>query len=102
MNDIERVRQEEAIRRNNHVVETAINLKAVKSSQEDKILEYLKQGYTLSPLDALNRFGCFRLGARIFDLRKQGHDIRSKNVRRNGKTFAEYYLVKEEQQLQTI
>lgn len=39
-------------------------------SQETKILAYLKGGKTITPIEALNRFGCFRLGARIFCLRK--------------------------------
>ena len=32
----------------------------------------LKAGERLTPLDALRRFGCFRLGARIWDLRQAG------------------------------
>ena len=44
-------------------------------SQKSKILEALKRGETITPLDALNRFGCFRLGAQIFDLKAEGHDI---------------------------
>lgn len=34
-------------------------------SQEQKILAYLKDGHTLTPLEALNKYGCFRLAARI-------------------------------------
>ena len=44
-------------------------------SQEKQILEYLLAGNTLTPIEALNMFGCFRLGARICDLRQRGYDI---------------------------
>ena len=39
------------------------------------ILEHLKKGLSITPLEALNLCGCFRLAARIHDLRhKQGYD----------------------------
>ena len=46
------------------------------NSQRKKILHYLenhKNGIT--PREALDRFGCFRLGARIFELKKIGYNI---------------------------
>tara|TARA_R100000406_G_scaffold86461_1_gene70496 strand:- start:70 stop:267 length:198 start_codon:yes stop_codon:yes gene_type:complete len=61
-------------------------------SQNTQILNYLLSGKKLTPLTALNKFGCFRLSARILDLRKEGHNITTKNVTRKGKTFAEYSL----------
>lgn len=62
-------------------------------TQCDKIIAYLKQGNTLTPLDGLRLFGTMRAGARIFDLRKQGHDIRSRMVKtEGGKHVAQYYL----------
>ena len=62
-------------------------------TQNQRILEYLKSGKTLTPLIALEKFGCFRLSARIFNLREEGHAIITKNVTRKGKTFAEYSLL---------
>ena len=44
-------------------------------SQEKQILEYLQAGNRITPIDSLNLFGCFRLGARICDLRQRGYDI---------------------------
>lgn len=44
-------------------------------SQERQILEYLESGRSITPIDALNLFGCFRLSARIKDLRNRGFDI---------------------------
>ena len=62
-------------------------------SQNNQILDYLKSGKKLTPLTALKKFGCFRLSARILDLRQEGHAIITENVTRKGKTFAEYSLV---------
>ena len=64
-----------------------------KLTQNQQILEYLKSGKTITPLIALEKFGCFRLSARIFNLREEGHAIITKNVTRKGKTFAEYSLL---------
>lgn len=44
-------------------------------SQTDKILFHLSQGKTLTPLEALSLFGCFRLASRINELRSKGYDI---------------------------
>ena len=61
-------------------------------SQNAKILDYLKKGYTITALEALNLFGCFRLASRISDLRKKGYAINKKTVIRNGKRVALYSI----------
>ena len=61
-------------------------------SQADDILAYLKTGATLTPLEALSRFGCLRLAPRCLELREAGYRIET-TIRRNGrKYFAEYRL----------
>jgi len=61
--------------------------------QENQILNYLQKGKKLTPIKALNMFGCFRLGARIYDLRRQGYQIDSKIKKlKSGKYVAEYSL----------
>jgi biotin operon repressor len=40
----------------------------------------------------LDRYGCFRLAARIDELRKEGLDIETVTETRNGKKFARYVL----------
>lgn len=60
-------------------------------SQKTKILKHL-QRKPLTPLEALRRFGCLRLGARIHELREQGHDIETEWVERGGKRYAKYRL----------
>lgn len=62
-------------------------------AQVDMILRHLKQGKSITPIEALNEFGCFRLGARIADLRKEGHNIKTDIKKVGRKRFAEYRLV---------
>ena len=63
-------------------------------TQCQMIREYLEAGHRLSPIEALDKFGCFRLASRINELRKQGLDIRTDIVEgaENGKRWAEYWL----------
>ena len=62
-------------------------------SQRLRILAHLRSGKSITPLEALNLYGCFRLGARIWDLRNEGYDIGMELVKnQNGKRFACYYL----------
>jgi len=63
-------------------------------TQNEQILGYLSKGKGLTPIEALNKFGCLRLAARIADLRKSGHLIFTDSITKNGKTFASYKLVK--------
>lgn len=61
-------------------------------AQADQILEWLEHGHSITTVEALNRFGCFRLAARIHDLRKRGIDIREQDITKNGVRFASYSL----------
>ena len=66
-------------------------------SQADAILRYMethKKGIT--PIDALELCGCFRLSARIWDLRHKGFAIRSEVV--EGKGYCRYFLEEEAEQ----
>jgi hypothetical protein len=59
-------------------------------TQNTLIRNYLENGNSITPLDALNLFGCFRLSARIYDLKRQGMVIQRNMITSNGKTFASY------------
>ena len=63
-------------------------------SQRLKIKKWLEDGKTLTPIDALERFGCFRLAARIDDLRREGLEIETKYQHKDGKRFANYGLAR--------
>ena len=60
-------------------------------SQNALIKGWLLNGYSITQLEALNQFGCFRLAARIADLRDEGFKIETKIVTlENGKRVAMY------------
>lgn len=65
-------------------------------SQNTMIAKHLRMGRKITPLDALNLYGCQRLAARIAELKQMGMKIEThmKTVNtRNGKaTVAEYML----------
>lgn len=52
----------------------------MSSSQVDQIREALLRGEELTPIEALRRFGCLRLAARVSDLRRDGLQIESETV----------------------
>ena len=61
-------------------------------SQCDLILIHLQSGKTINPLQALKLYGCYRLSARIYDLKKAGFDIDRRLVHENGVQYAEYSM----------
>lgn len=62
-------------------------------TQRDRILAYLRKGNTLTPLEALRKFGTLRLSGRILELRQAGYTIKSRLVDVNGKKVAKYLLI---------
>lgn len=67
-------------------------------TQAEMILADLQAGKRITPMDALRDYGCFRLGARIWDLKQAGHDIRMVLVMvGNDKSVAEYWLERKAQ-----
>ena len=68
------------------------------TSQADLIAMYLDSGHELTPMQALEMFGCFRLAARIKDLRARGLPIETLEREANGKRFAAYRMRQPEQQ----
>lgn len=68
-------------------------------TQCERLLKHFEDHETITPIEAMNDFGIMRLGARIWDLKHEGHDIRRKMVtgkNRNGETvrYAEYRLIR--------
>ena len=67
-------------------------------SQAMEIANHLKAGYSLTAIEALQRFNCFRLAARIHDLRASGMDVRDREITtESGKRVAQYYMEMPEQ-----
>ena len=61
-------------------------------TQTEQILNHLKRGKSITPIQALNRFGCLRLSARIWEIKESGVEVKSKLESKNGKTYAKYFL----------
>lgn len=47
----------------------------------------------IDPITALKSYGCFRLAARIADLRNDGHNIKTHTVTKDKRNFAVYELL---------
>lgn len=72
----------------------------VSHSQKSLILQHLRDGASITPIDALRDYGCFRLAAVINTLRDDGHNIITKMVTApadykmgRAKSFASYRLI---------
>lgn len=67
-------------------------------TQNDMILRYMREVGPITPVEALQEFGCFRLGARIYDLKRRGIPIRREMVHKVGRygrliQYARYSIV---------
>jgi len=68
-------------------------LKGYKMTQQEQILGHMQTRGEIDPMVALNEYGCFRLAARIADLKKLGHKIDTQmQGSRLGKRYATYSL----------
>lgn len=66
-----------------------------EKSQRTQILQYMKTHKSITPIEALNLCGCFRLAAVIWRLREDGYDIETNMVGEGHKKYAEYKLKEE-------
>ena len=69
----------------------------MKTSQCDRILNYIKENGSITQMDALREFGCMRLASRISDLKMQGVPIKrtmetSKNRYGEPVSYARYTI----------
>lgn len=64
------------------------------TTQRDLVQRHLESGKSITPLEALRLYGCFRLSACIWTLKhKYGMAIETTMIEEDGKRFAEYSLV---------
>ncbi|MBE6244241.1 MAG: hypothetical protein E7108_01800 [Bacteroidales bacterium] len=63
----------------------------MKKTQQEQVREILMTKGSITPLEALNICGCFRLGSIIHRLRKEGMDIKTEDERNaKGNIYARY------------
>lgn len=68
----------------------------MSEAQNLQVLNYLKTGKILTPVEALNMFGCFRLAARIYELKDNGWPIHcERKAVDNGKIVGHYSLTQD-------
>lgn len=60
-------------------------------SQRESIAKHLQSGRAITALEALRKFGSLRLGARIYELKREGMPIQKLMVRRGEKVVASYF-----------
>jgi hypothetical protein len=64
-------------------------IEPTRETQNAELLAALRRG-PVNALEALHELGIYRCGARVYDLRKRGYDIR---MRRESGHVATYWLV---------
>lgn len=67
----------------------------MRTESQNKVLrKHLESGKSIAPMQALNRFGIYRLAARIRNLKDDGMNISTTMIYLNPVKFAKYKLVK--------
>ena len=66
--------------------------------QAERVLKYMRDFGSITQLEAIRDISCMRLGARIFDLKREGYAIKketetSKNRYGEDTRYARYWLV---------
>jgi hypothetical protein len=65
-------------------------------AQNQQVLSYLKTGKVLTPIQALDMFGCFRLSARIYELKDKGWPIMcERKAVESGKVVGHYSMTQD-------
>lgn len=63
-------------------------------TQNEMVLNHMRDYGSITPLQALRLYGCFRLGARIYDLKRKGINVVAKIIKNKKKHFASYSIEK--------
>lgn len=69
-------------------------------TQTDMVLNHLRKYSSITPREAEDLYAIMRLGARIYDLKRQGYVIKSINIKTTNRfgdpvRFARYFLEEE-------
>jgi len=71
-----------------------------KRTQKERVLKFMEEGNSITPIEALERFGCFRLAHIIWEIRKDRH-VYTRMIKhpKYGTKFAEYSFKKHEEEI---
>lgn len=72
----------------------------MKENQTSAVLNHLLSGKTLTSMEAFQLFGCTRLSAKVFELRKKGYNIECVEVESTTRygtlcRYANYFIPRE-------
>lgn len=67
---------------------------AKKLSQKDLVRRHLMSGKPLTPIQALEKYGCYRLAAVVNRLRKDGYQIITELMKGQEHSYAKYKILK--------
>lgn len=71
----------------------------MRPKHKELILNHLRRHRSITGLEALREYGCYRLSSVIHRLRNDGHYIRTEEVRtEDGGTHARYHFTKANQE----
>lgn len=62
-------------------------------TQVNLILDYMRKGNSITSIQALEMFGCFRLASRISEIKKQGVGIKTSMIHNGDKHYASYRIM---------
>lgn len=66
-------------------------------TQNEMLLHHMRVHGSITTMEAFSLYGVTRLSARIWELRKAGHNvIKTMETNKNGKTYARYALKEED------
>jgi hypothetical protein len=88
-------------------MERILTINHLEDSQVTLVLNHLKEGKEINPMEALSKYGCYRLGAVIFLLRGEGYKIDTrieKYKKANGKKghYAVYKLSENQEEILSV
>ena len=71
-------------------------------TQNEVVLRLLLDNRSITSLEAMNKYGIMRLGARVYDLKKQGYPIKTylrvgKSQNGESMVYAEYRMERREE-----
>jgi hypothetical protein len=64
-------------------------------TQCEMVKDHLEKFGSITPLEALDKLGCFRLGARVFELRRSGMPIDTERFETSGGAVVAKYVLKQ-------
>lgn len=87
------VRKRKRVRETHRYVECpGRHFSEVAMTQTEAIRRHILKHNSITPLEALRKYRCFRLAARIRELRADGFSVQTAMISRAGRRYAKYVM----------